>query len=229
MIFRDLVRLVFPGKCPGCGRELVRQEGAVCLDCLSEIRPTNFHRQPSDNEFYYRLGGRIPLRGASAMYYFDKKGRLKKMVEALKYRNQPGVGKYLGQIWAEQMAGVPFFEEADWIIPVPLHRSREASRGYNQATALAKGLCHQHPGKLLEGALVRKTATSSQTRKGKNERWENVRDVFEVRRPIQGHLILVDDVVTTGSTVEACLRTLLAQSPAPASVSLLALGFAHQH
>lgn len=228
-MIRDLLHLLFPRKCPGCAKELVRQEGEVCLECLSEIRPTHFHKSPDNNELYNRLAGKVPINSAAALFYFDKTGRLKKIVEALKYRNNPQVGRYLGEFWAEQISGTSFFTSADVLVPVPLHRKRQKERGYNQATEIARGLALHNSAKVIESALVRSTATSSQTRKGKQERWENVRDVFEMREPLTGHLILVDDVVTTGSTLEACVRTLLAQPVPPLSIGIMTLGMAHQH
>lgn len=219
----DLLALVFPRKCPGCSRELVRQDGAVCVDCLAEIRQTGFHKQPQDNELYYRVAGRVALEGAAAFCYFDKKGRVKRMIQGLKYKNQPQVGRYLGSLWGAELAKEAFWQGVDHLVPVPLHRGREASRGYNQATAIAEGIAEHLSAELDEKALQRRRKTETQTRKGKEARWDNVKEVFEVRRVLSGHVAVVDDVATTGATLESCVRTLLAQESPPERVSILTL------
>ncbi len=222
----DLLQLIFPKNCPGCDNALGRGEAAVCVHCLLELEETRFHLQPADNELYYRLAGRVPLIGASAMYYFDKRGRFKKMMQALKYGNCPQVGKFLGQYYGECLKDEPLISQALTIVPVPLHRSRFAERGYNQSEMIALGL-----GKALGisvdiKALQRTSKTATQTKKTQKERWENVESVFGMQRPLSGHLILVDDVITTGATLEACIRTLYAQAAPPESVYVLALGMA---
>lgn len=187
------------------------------------MRPTRFHLKPQDNELYYRIAGKVPLAGAAAYCYFDKKGRVKRMVQGLKYKNRPQVGKYLGSLWGEELGRDEFWAGVDVLLPVPLHKKREAERGYNQAEAIARGLSKRMEARVEVGAMVRRKQTETQTRKGKDARWENVKDVFELRRPLGGHVALVDDVATTGSTLEACVRTLLNQEQPPAQISILAL------
>lgn len=224
-MLRDLLNLVFPRTCPGCERDLVRGEGAVCTKCLLDIQETGFHLRENDNELYFRLAGKTPLAGAFALYYFDKKGKFKKIVQALKYKNMPQVGRFLGEFYGTQLkeAGFP---EIDAMVPVPLHRSRLVERGYNQSLEICKGISKSTGIPVVTNALVRGEKTSTQTRKGKTERWENVRDVFALRRELSGNILLVDDVVTTGSTLEACIRTLYRQSEKPDSVRIAALGMA---
>lgn len=217
------ISLIFPKNCPGCGKSLLRQDGAVCIECLAEIRPTGFHRHPQDNELYYRVAGKVSLAGAAAYWYFDKKGRAKRIIQGLKYKNNPQAGRYLGQLWGAELAKVEFWKSVDTLLPVPLHRSREASRGYNQAAAISKGLAPALDAALPSHALVRIRKTETQTRKGKDARWQNVKDVFEVKKPLSGHVALVDDVVTTGATLEACMRALLKQPDPPAQISILCL------
>jgi ComF family protein len=223
-LLRDLLSLLFPEDCPGCDQTLVKGEGAVCTQCLMELGETRFHESPTDNELYYRLAGKVPLAGAMALFYFDKRGRFKRITQALKYGNRPQVGRYLGHYYGEILRGIPQVAGASTLVPVPLHRSRFAERGYNQSEMIAAGL-----GKALgipvdTGSLARSAKTRTQTRKSKTERWENVADAFEMRRPLGGNLILVDDVITTGATLEACIRELYAQAEVPGSVVVVALG-----
>ncbi len=226
MSLRDVLNLVFPRTCPGCGKLTVRQEGAVCLECLTEVRQTRFHRSPTDNELYLRVAGKVPLAGASAFLYFDKEGRVQQMVQALKYRNQPGVGTYLGEVWADSMRASEWWQGINVLVPVPLHRSRRVERGYNQAEMIAAGLGKVGGKPVVKKALVRKEQTQTQTRKGKEERWKNVRDVFSVKGRVTGHVGLVDDVATTGATLEACIRALLASDSPPRAISVLCLAMA---
>jgi ComF family protein len=218
--------LIFPKYCPGCDNVLGRGEGAVCLHCLMELEQTQFHLQPDDNELYYRLAGRVPLVGASAMYYFDKRGRFKKMMQALKYGGSPQVGRFLGQHYGECLASHPIISQADAIVPVPLHHSRFAERGYNQSEMIAEGLAAALAIPVDTKSLVRSAKTETQTKKSQTERWDNVQSVFGMKRPLAGHLILVDDVITTGATLEACIRVLYAQPIPPASLYVLSLGMA---
>jgi ComF family protein len=218
-VLRDLLTLIFPQNCPGCDQTLQRGEGAVCLHCLLEIGQTHFHG-------HYRLAGKVPLAGASAMFYFDKRGRFKKMMQALKYGNRPQVGRFLGTHYGEVLRQVPALMQVDAIVPVPLHRSKFAQRGYNQSEMIAKGLSKAMGIPVDTRSLVRASKTETQTKKSKTERWENVKSVFEMQQPLSGKLILVDDVITTGATLEACIRILYDQPTVPTAVYVLALGMA---
>ncbi len=219
----NLLTLVFPHHCPGCGGTLLRQEGEVCLDCMTEIPQTGFHHHLEDNELYYRIAGKVDLAGAGAMYYFDKHGRMKRIVQTLKYKGRPRLGNYLGEEWG----AVPGMQAAlagiDLLVPVPLHKTRQRKRGYNQAAQIAFGLGKSTGIKVDTKSLVRIRATETQTRKGREERWENVKDVFELRNPLTGHVGLVDDVITTGATLEASIRALRAGSPGHLKVTVLPL------
>ncbi|MEM0997897.1 MAG: ComF family protein [Bacteroidota bacterium] len=190
------------------------------------MQETGFHQQEQDNELYYRMAGKTPLAGASALYYFDKQSRFKKVIQALKYKNQPEVGQFLGEMYGTRLKGALIRAQVKAIVPVPLHPSRLRERGYNQSAEIAKGL-HRTTGiAVVEGALVRRDKTTTQTRKGQHARFDNVRDVFQVKRPLSGNLLLIDDVVTTGATLESCIRTLYAQNEPPKSVRVAALGMA---
>lgn len=210
---RNLLELIFPRSCPCCGDALVRGEKEICLDCLTDIEQTEFHHNSQENEFFYRLAGRVPLEGAAALFYFDKKGKLQSAVSALKYNRAAGIGGFLGEYYGRRLSGSPILDGVEALLPVPLHRQRQRERGYNQAALIASGIGKACGIPVKKDILSRRQATQSQTRKGRTGRWENVRDAFVAQAPVPGRIALVDDVVTTGATTEACIRSLLAARP----------------
>lgn len=219
--WKDLTTLIFPRSCPACDKRLTAAEGEVCLDCLLDIASTHFEGRPTDNELYYRLAGRVAIAGAVPLLYFEKSGKVKELISALKYRNRPQLGVFLGHYLGEQLRGQPWIADATAIVPVPLHTRRLASRGYNQSAQLGKGLSTALGIPQLPHALTRVVNTRTQTRKGQAERWQNVKEAFQLAAPLSGHVLLVDDVVTTGTTTEACIRALL-DCAEPPKVTVLA-------
>jgi ComF family protein len=228
-LFGDFLRLIFPVQCPGCGGGLVEGEEEVCISCLSDIEQTHFHHQPGDNELLRRFAGKVNIDHAAAMFYFDKEGKMQRIIKALKYENSPQVGRSLGRIYGEMLVGSPLLEGYDALAPVPLHRRRIIERGYNQSEEFCKGLAQSTGLRLLPNTLRRAKATRSQTRKGREERWKNMQSVFEVHQPFEGGLLLADDVVTTGATLEACLRTLGAAEIRPQKIGVLSLAMTRTH
>lgn len=224
-MFKDLLNLVFPPVCPSCDTLLNDQEKAICWACLADIEQTDFHLDPGNNELFFRFAGKIDLAGAAALFYFDKQGKLKEIIKALKYKNQPYMGTFLGEFYGKMLKGSEMMAGMDRIIPVPLHRSRLISRGYNQSEAFARGLSSSLGISVDSRSLRRLQKTVTQTQKRQDERWDNVRDVFGLSQPLGGKVVLVDDVITTGSTLEACIRTLLAQENPP-RIQVLCIGMA---
>lgn len=223
-LLQSLIDLLFPRTCPGCGHALKAGERAVCISCLLEMPATHFHLNPKNNPLFFRLAGRVPLEAASAMYYFDKHGRLKRVVSSLKYRKNPKIGYELGRMIGETIHGQDWVKDLQAVVPVPLHPKRKAERGYNQSAALGQGLALSLGIPLLSESLVRVVNTKTQTRKGKTERWENVESAFQRVGEIPGHVLLMDDIITTGATTEACIRAL--QQHSDQKVSLMALAMA---
>lgn len=222
-MLKDLFSLIFPRQCPGCNQPLSRREGEVCLNCITDLPRTNSHQFPIDNELYFRLAGKVAIEGAIAMYYFDKHGKAKRIIRALKYKNRPGIGKYLGEEWGAALTGTPWLKNIDLLVPVPLHAKKMRTRGYNQAERIAVGLGKPLDIPVDSKSLVRVMESESQTRMGKEDRWDNVKDVFALNRPLEGHIGLVDDVATTGSTLEACVRTLTSRGAENLRVTVFSL------
>lgn len=208
-IFEDFVSLFFPPYCLGCDDILIKGEDTICTRCLAEMPKTDYHLV-TENEFYRKLFGRVPARYVMALYQFSKKSRVQELLHALKYKNHPEIGFKLGRTYGAVLVG--YKNEFDLIVPVPLHKNRERKRGYNQSAAFGRGLAEILEIPCQENVIERVTITETQTKKTKLLRWENVSEVFRVRMPEaikDKRILLVDDVITTGATVEACGRELL--------------------
>lgn len=222
--FRDFFALVFPENCQACNQSLARQEKLICTSCLYELPYTNFHNH-HDHVVARQFWGKINLRASYALLYFIKGSRVQRLMHRFKYKNMPGIGNALGRIAGKQLASNDIFKTVDIIIPVPLHPSRMRKRGYNQSTRFAEGIAEVMGAEVMEDSLVRKRATETQTRKSRLERYENMKSVFMVSNPHEltgKHILLVDDIMTTGSTLEACGRTLLEIEGVTLSIAAIA-------
>ena len=202
----DFVSLIFPQLCAACRAGLIANESLICTDCLYNLPLTNFHNQP-DNIVAQQFWGKLKIEGAYALYYFNKGGKIQNMMHAFKYNGMQDIGNLLGSIAGKQLAQSAVFSTADIIIPVPLHKKRLRERGYNQSACFAEGLAEKLKATVDIGNLIRTVATDTQTHKSRFARFENMKEVFAIARPhdlMNKHVLLVDDIVTTGSTLEAC-------------------------
>ena len=224
-----MLHLLVSRSCYGCGEELIQQEAYICYRCLSQIQQTHFQHQPQENELYYRLAGRVPLAGAYSHFYFDKQGRLQEIIRQLKYKHAPQLGVFLGECMGDYLQESTFFTGQETLMPVPLHPRRKMKRGYNQANQIAKGLALELGLSIDEHTLIRKKRTITQTQTGREQRWENVSQAFLCKKTPPRHVVLVDDVITTGATLEACIRTLYASPNPPESVKIVSVGMARKH
>lgn len=222
-MFKDLINLIFNNGCHACGTTLTQAENCVCLNCLGQMEETHFHAKPIENELYFRFAGKVPIQGATSLFYFDKKGRVQKLLHQLKYKEQPEVGIFLGEFWGNELKKSPFLQNVDAIIPVPLHKRKEIQRGYNQSEKIAVGLAKETNVPLIKDVLLRERKTDTQALKSRFERWLNVADAFVVKENPPRHILLIDDVITTGATVEACIRALVAHPEPPLSIKVASL------
>ncbi len=210
-IFDDFLSLFFPQFCMGCSGPMVRGEDILCTRCIAELPKTYYHKR-KENPVLNRLAGRLPIRHGMAFLKFRKGGSVQHLLHQLKYNNRPEIGERLGKAYGLELAQEGFGDEFDLIVPVPLHRSRLRHRGYNQSAHFAKGLSEAMHVAWNESISIRTEATATQTRKSRADRWENVRHVFSVsagKEITQKRILLVDDVITTGATLEACGQHLL--------------------
>jgi ComF family protein len=222
----DLLGLLFPNLCNACGIALYHSEHLICTKCLYDLPLTDYH-QHAENRVAKQLWGRLPLNAAMAMLYFRKGAKVQNLIHNLKYNGRTDVGVLLGNMLGERLITSTLYKDIDLIIPVPLHHKKYKHRGYNQCTFIAEGIAEKMEIGFSEENLIRNTSTESQTKKNRYNRYENMQDVFKVSTPthIAGkHILLVDDVITTGATLEACANELL--NNGAAKVSIAALAFA---
>lgn len=210
VFLEDFISLFFPRYCYGCREALVRGEYLICTRCVHDLPRTDYHKHRK-NALFERLHGRISLQQALAFLRFEKETAVQHLLHALKYGHHPEIGEMLGRVYGQELK---HHISIDAVIPVPLHSARRRSRGYNQSASFAKGLSVALGCQCVESSLVRIRKTETQTRKSRLSRWRNVEDAFAIAdcRPIQGQrVLLVDDVITTGATIEACGRLLSTQ------------------
>lgn len=222
----DFVSLFYPRLCLACGNGLPPRQDSICISCQYYLPKTNFHKL-LENPFTERFWGRIPLCAGAALYHFNKSGRTQRLIHHLKYDHKPNVGIRLGQLYGRQLLDSKHFRSIDLIVPVPLHPRKEKMRGYNQSAVFAKGLSQVMEIPWQKNILVRKVMTTTQTKKSRMERFQNVQDAFSLQeeKTIRNkHILLVDDVLTTGATLEACAKNLLKVSGV--KVSMITIGIA---
>jgi len=225
-IISDFVGLIFPRVCLACQDPLARGEDHLCTGCRAQLPYTDYHRLPPDqNPLARRFWGKLPVQHAFSYLRFQKHGRVQHLLHQLKYQGQQDVGRILGRWYGEELAGAGLRATFDLIVPVPLHARKLAQRGYNQADSFAEGLATGLGRPWQAEALRRVTNTKSQTRKNRVQRWENVETVFEVADPAlvrEQRILVVDDVLTTGATLEACCAVLLAAGAREVSIATIA-------
>ncbi|OYZ31856.1 MAG: amidophosphoribosyltransferase [Sphingobacteriales bacterium 17-39-43] len=207
----DFFCLFFPELCAACGRNLFRNEKIICTNCIYHLPRTNFHID-TQNKMARQLWGRFNFEQAIAFVYFQKGNRVQNLMHQLKYNKKPEVGIRIGELYAWQLIRSEGWVNPDLIIPIPLHPVRLKKRGYNQSEEISKGLASVLKLPVSTQHLIRTENTESQTKKSRFARYENLKDAFIIKNAtelIQKHIILVDDVMTTGATVEACSNELL--------------------
>ncbi len=207
----DFLSLFFPDVCCGCGQALVKDETVICTECLYQLPFTNFHLQ-EDNPVARQIWGRFPFVYAGACLYFHQHSIVQQLIHRLKYNNKQEAGRLIGRIYGRQIKEQAAFHHTDLIIPVPLHKMRERKRGYNQSECIAQGLSEVLNIPVDAINLRRDVSTLTQTHKSRFSRYENMKEVFSVIKPeyLKGkHVLLVDDVITTGATIESCATALL--------------------
>lgn len=205
-MFEGFVSLFYPPYCKACNGILVKGEVILCTTCILDL-PRSFDHLEKENALFQKLAGRLNLDHASAFFVFRKSGKIQKLMHAFKYRAHPEIGIMLGKIYARELLDAGFENMWDIIIPVPLHQSKKHKRGFNQSEEFGKGLAEVFGAPCYDNVVQRMYNTDTQTTKTRLTRWENVKDVFGVIRPsvIEGRrILLVDDVATTGATLEAC-------------------------
>jgi ComF family protein len=210
-ILSDVAHIFYPHLCTGCSTDILGEDSLLCARCVIGLPQTNF-AQHAGNPIEKIFWGRIPLAAACSEFYFAKESLIQHLVHQLKYKSNQAIGIYLGELMGKSMKESNRFNNIDGLIPLPLYPDKEKKRGYNQATVICNGMAAVMNVPVLNDVLRRKRYTETQTKKHRTERWENVADSFVLNNEhlLKGKkLILVDDVVTTGATLEASGNTLL--------------------
>lgn len=209
-IKESVLHLLFPHICDGCGSDLLSKDSSLCLRCMEALPQTDFELHPG-NPVEKKFYGRLPLANATAQYYFSKESLIQQLVHQVKYRNNRELGLQLGRLIGDVLKKSGRFN-ADIMIPLPLFPVKERKRGYNQSTLLCEGIAEHLNIPILQNVITRPQHTETQTKKGRIERWKNMEGKFVLTNPdvIENkHVLLVDDVITTGATLEACGSELL--------------------
>ena len=222
-----LLDLISPRLCVVCGERLAVTEEVICGKCNLHLPRTGFQRDAKENNMAKMFWGQIPIERACALFYYEAHAETANILYELKYRNHPEIGETMGRMTARELQRGDFFDGIDGIVPIPLAKKRERQRGYNQSMEIAKGVSEVTGLPIYNKVVKRTKFEGSQTSKGRWERNENVEKVFELTdgNSIRGkHLLIIDDVVTTGATVIACSKELI--KAGDVSISVLALGYA---
>lgn len=225
-LWEDFIGLLFPRICYGCGNHLMRNESLICTECYVMIPRTDYHNQ-NNNPVAQLFWGRCNIEKAAAFSYYNKGSRIRSLIHHLKYNGIREVGPELGKIYGASLKSSGFTDDIDIIIPVPLHPSKERTRGFNQSELISQGLAEATGISVETGVIVRIEKSQTQTKRSRYERWTNVEGIFGVKNPEKledRHILLVDDVITTGSTIESCTNELLKIKGV--KVSVIALAYA---
>jgi ComF family protein len=218
------LHLLYPQICFGCGTDLVEKGAPLCKPCIQNLPSTDFfsiNENPIEKIFW----GRVTIQHAGALLFFTKDSLVQTLITQLKYQHNKKVGILLGRLMGEAIAAEEKFEQIDLIIPIPIQNSKINSRGYNQSQIIALGMQQVWNRPIVHDVLIKKSWSNSQTKKNRKARLQQVPDLFLIQYPdsIKGkHVLIVDDVLTTGATLEAAITSLMAGSPASISVAVAA-------
>ena len=224
-MFESIINLFFPKVCSGCNSFLLTNENVICTVCRHDIPLTNHHLNP-ENDASKKFYGRIPILHASALFYFHKKGIVQQLIHNLKYKGHEEIGSIVGEWYSEDLSRMEFIQTVDEIIPVPLHPRKLKERGYNQVTVFGKALSSSLNLTYNDSLLIRNIYSKTQSKKNLLGRTEGIETIFDVsfsERDHNKHFLLIDDVITTGSTLEACSRALLKIPGAKISIVCMAM------
>ena len=220
----NIAHLLYPSLCYGCRKYEISSNEWLCVNCISLLPYTGFENN-RDNPVEQLFWGRTPINFASSCFFYVEKTPIQCLIHEVKYKEQQELGRWLGQIMGRQLETVFESKMVDLMLPMPLHPKKQKQRGYNQATLLCEGINSITACDFAEQVLIRNTHTKTQTKKSRIERWGNVSEVFSITKNeaiINKHIVLVDDVITTGASAEACAATLIKAGASDVSICSLA-------
>jgi len=209
--FQNFLHLFFPHVCEGCGTDILNSDTLLCAACHEKLPGTNF-LEHNNNLVEQKFYGQLKVEAAGAAYYFTKEGMLQHLIKQLKYYGNKEIGFYLGRQLGNLLAQTDRFNDVDVIVPLPLNPRKQKKRGYNQAAVIAEGINSIWQKPVNTKAVERKIFTETQTHKDRISRWQSMRDVFAVTNAnalLNKNILLIDDIITTGATLEACGEKIL--------------------
>ena len=218
----SLIQILFPHVCSGCGSDILSRETVLCMHCMESMPETGFEHH-ADNPVEKKFWGRIKLEHATAQYYFTRESLMQRLMHQFKYKGNRDLGFQLGVLMGAAIKKSGRFN-VDSLVPLPLFRMKEKKRGYNQAAVLCDGLAESLEVPVLKDVVIRSHHTDTQTKKGRIERWQNMESKFMLMQPeavSHKNVLLVDDVITTGATLEACGAELLKAKNVNLSIAAL--------
>lgn len=221
----DLVDLIFPRHCCVCGEALSRQESDICLNCLCTLPKIEPHHKEEIEKTFW---GKVEVERATSFIYYRKGSPYNALIHKLKYRNAPQIGVRLGAMAADEMLPSGFFDDITLIVPLPLSKKKLRKRGYNQCDHIARGISGRTGIPVATDLIKRTKANETQTHKNRDERWQNVEGIFSVTKPesLEGqHILLVDDILTTGATLCSCANAIKSSCDCKVSILTLALTY----
>ncbi|MBX2931786.1 MAG: ComF family protein [Chitinophagaceae bacterium] len=221
---KDFSHLIFPHYCEGCGTDAIQQHDFLCMKCIAKLPETNFENIPNNpvEKLFY---GRLNIQYATAAFYFSKQSLVQHLIHQLKYKSNKEAGIFLGKMLGTQLSKSEKFKQIDTIIPLPLNIKKEIKRGYNQSLVIAEGIATIFNKPIENKAVVRTVFTETQTHNNRINRWKNIDGVFAVANPhtiYDKHVLLVDDIVTTGATIDACGNTIIKSGCKALSIATVA-------
>ena len=223
-VFEDLLHLFYPHQCSGCASDALEKDQILCYRCLNNLPKTGM--QDIQNNMVERVfSGRLPIHAAHSEFFFSKGKLVQQLLHQIKYKGNQQLGIYLGEMLGQSLSNNKRFANINAIIPMPMLKKKAITRGYNQAMIISKGVQKITGIPIVENLIVRTKKTATQTKKSRSERWQNVNGTFEINdgESWKGkHVLLIDDVLTTGATLEACGNTLLNISGLTLSLAVLA-------
>lgn len=225
-LINDFMSLIYPRHCEACGNSLFKHEAYICNLCKLSLPKSNYHKN-GQNELSQTFVGRVPLEKSLCFYLFEKSGKVQKILHAIKYQNQKELAQFIGDLYANDLIKENILTDIDVIIPIPLHAKKLKLRGFNQSEWFAKGLANLLGKPLDTFSFERLQETSTQTKKKKYQRWENVEGIFNLKDKavlVNKHVLLVDDVITTGATIEAAWMAL--KDVEGIKISVISIAFA---
>lgn len=223
-ILNNLISLFYPRMCAACGNVLQQNESFICIECMLHLPETDYHKEHL-NPLRQIFDGRVKVEEVAALMTYKKSTHVQKILHNFKYKGQKEIGFVLGKYYGEQLVLEERYRNIDCVIPIPLHKKKLRKRGYNQSEWIAKGLAQSMKIPYVSDVLLREHYNETQTKKGKFARWMNVKEVFTVQNSslIEGkHVLVCDDVLTTGATMEAALRKIQSVAGVRTSVVTLA-------